>query len=104
MLKICDFSFYVDIEPIYWPANMHESLLIDIYLLLFHFSPWTLIRSVSVLEVDRKLHYIFLKEKTRPQVIVLHHFFAFSRWLSGMSDGFVCQLLSQGSIQYIPSK
>ena len=55
MLKICDFSFYVDIEPIYWPANMHESLLIDIYLLLFHFSPWTLIRSVSVLEVDRKL-------------------------------------------------
>ena len=39
MFKTCDFSFSVDVVPSYWPANMHESFLVGIYLPLFHFSP-----------------------------------------------------------------
>ena len=65
MFKTCDLSFYVDVGPSYWTANIHESLLIGIYLNLLYFFPWTLRRSISVLGVERNL-YLMRKEKTRP--------------------------------------
>ena len=36
-LKTCDLYFYVDVGPSYWPGNMHESLLIGIYLPLLNY-------------------------------------------------------------------
>ena len=98
MLKMCDLYFYVDVGPSYWSANIHDYLLIGIYLPLFHFLPWTLRRSILVLESERNLR-LKRKEKTSTQVIVLRQFLALLRRLSDMSDGLVWQLLPQGKIR-----
>ena len=78
IFKTCDLSLYVDFWPRYWPTNMHESFLIGVYFPLLYCSYWNLIRSRLVLEVERNLCLVH-KDKTRPQVIVLPQFLAFSR-------------------------
>ena len=83
MLKMCYLSFYVDFGPSYWPGNINEYLLIGIYLPLLNCLPWTLRRSISVVEVEKNLRSMW-KDKTRPQGIVLRQFLALLWRISGM--------------------
>ena len=98
LLRSCDFSFYVDVGPTYWPKHMHESLLISVYLPLLPCYPWTFRRSNSVLELERTLRRLF-KTKAGTEGTVLRNFFKFTRKLPSMQEGMVRALLSKGRIR-----
>ena len=97
MMKTCYLSFYVDVGLNYWPDNIHESLLIGVYLPLLNVLTWKLRRSILVLEVERKLR-LMQKEKNKAS----RHCFAPIYYIIvaaiRIPDGFVWQLLYQGNI------
>ena len=95
LLKTCDLSFYVDAGIDCWDVDMHESVLIAIYLPQLHCFPWTFRKSKSVLEVERTLRQM-PSPKTRPQGLVLRKFLKFTRTIPTMPDGLVRKLLSEG--------
>ena len=98
LLKTCDFSFYLDAKnPEIWGKEMHESLLIAVYLPLLPCHPWTYRRSKSVLELERLLRRVPASQ-ARAQGSILRKFFVFTRYLPRLQDGVVRELLSKGRI------
>jgi hypothetical protein len=98
LLRSCDFSFYVDPGCDHWSIDMHESLLIGIYLPLLPCYPWTFRRSRSVLEMERILRKV-QKAKTGAECSILFKFFLFTRKLPSLQHGLVRDLLSKGRIR-----
>lgn len=98
MLRSCDCSFYVDAGPEYWNTDMHESLLIGIYLPLLPCPPWTFRRSNSVLALEGILRQV-QKSKTGSQGTVLCKFLKFAWKLPSLQDGMVWDLLRKGRIR-----
>ena len=74
LLRTCCFSFYVDPGLSHWPDEMHESLLVGVYLPYLPCYPWTYRRSKSVLELERQLR-IMPKTQGGSQSFVLRKFF-----------------------------
>jgi hypothetical protein len=95
LLRSCSLSFYVDVGPDHWPQDMHESLLIAVFLPLLHCPPWTYRRSRSVLALERQLFQV-QKTKDGTQSDLLRKFLLFTRRLSSMSESLVWNLLHQG--------
>jgi hypothetical protein len=98
LLRTCCFSFYVDPGLSHWPDEMHESLLVGVYLPYLPCYPWTYRRSKSVLELERQLR-LMPKIQGGSQSFVLRKFFAFSRKLPTMPEDVVRSMLSQGVIR-----
>ena len=98
LLRTCDVSFYVDVGAEHWGLNMHESLLIGIYLPLLHCPPWSLRRSKSVLTVERKLRQVQQTE-TGTQSSVLCKFLSLTRRFPTMSKSMVRSVLLKGRIR-----
>ena len=98
LLQTCDFSLYVDVGPEYWKIDMHESLLIGVYLPLLPCFLWSLRRSISVLALERKLRQVS-KTQARSQGSVLCQFLSFARRLSSMPEGLVRSVLHEGRIR-----
>jgi hypothetical protein len=95
LLRNCSLSFYVDVGPDHWPQDMHESLLVAIFLPLLHCPPWTYRRSRSVLALERQLFQV-QKSKDGTQSNLLRKFLLFTRRLPSMSESLVWNLLHQG--------
>ena len=98
MLRSCDFSFYVDCKSPHWNSEMHESLLVGVYLPLLPVYPWTFRRSKSVLELERTLQRV-QKSKAGAQGPVLCKFLKLSRKLPSMQERMVWKVLSSGRIR-----
>jgi hypothetical protein len=98
VFRSCDFSFYVDCSSNVWPENMHESLLVAVYLPLLPFYPWTFRRSESVLELERSMQRV-QKTKAGTEGVVLRKFFKLARKLPTMSERVVRRVLSSGRIR-----
>ena len=98
VFRSCDFSFYVDCKSLHWSNEMHESLLVGVYLPLLPVYPWTFRRSKSVLELERTLQRV-QKSKTGTQGIVLCKFFKLARKLPSMPERMVWKVLSSGRIR-----
>ena len=98
ILKTCDLSFYIDAGHLHWPDDMYESLFVAVYLPLLPFHPWTLRRSNSVLEVERKVREL-QQRKDGSESIVLRKFLLLSRRFPTMSESMVRSLLSKGRIR-----
>ena len=98
LLKSCDLSFYIDTGPNFWSGDMHESLLIGIYLPLLPCYPWTYRRSATVLEVERLVREM-QKTKAGSPGSVLRKFLKLSRRIPSMQNDMVWKLLSTGRVR-----
>lgn len=71
LMKTADCCFYVPVGSIpQWPAEMHEPLMIGVFLPFISSYPWQLRRSEPVLEVERELREVW-KRKDGSERLVL---------------------------------
>ena len=56
--KVCDFTFAISPGPTFWPAEMHEPLLVGILLPFSNRRPWSFRRAPLLVEMGRNLREV----------------------------------------------